>query len=82
MLSRLQLYLCLIASLYLLGCLAHDVYFYHQIQAEKTGEFKRNEEMRKMTRSRLHALLQLIETKQIDNQSKERLIHLSKRLNK
>jgi len=80
MLCRLQLYLCLIVSLYLLCCLAHDVYFYHQIQVEKTAELKRDEEMRKMMRSRLHALVQLIETKQINNQSKERLIHLSNRL--
>jgi hypothetical protein len=69
-------------SLCLLWCLAHDVYCYHQIQAQKTAKLKRDEEMRKMTRSRLDDLLQLIETKQIDNQGKERLIHLSKRLNK
>ena len=78
---KLQRYICLIVSLYLLCCLAHDMWVYRGLQLQEIREMRKQEEMAKEMLRRLDALIQLIQEKELDDQTKKRLMNLRERFN-
>ncbi len=80
MFSQLKPYLCALVSLYLMFCLAHDIWDYHKLQTADSVQLKRERRRKEETLSRLHILIQLEEKEDIDGNNKKRWIELSHRL--
>lgn len=78
---RVQPYLCLIVSLYLLCCLAHDIWVYRQIQVQEMFEIRKEEKISQEALKRLDALIHIAEENEIDEETKQRLITLRRKLN-
>jgi hypothetical protein len=78
---EVQRYICLIVSLYLLCCLAHDIWVYRGMQLEEIREIRKQEELAEEMLRRLDALIQLIEEKALDDETKKRLVDLRERFN-
>jgi len=78
---EVQRYICLIVSLYLLCCLAHDIWVYRGMQLEEIREIRKQEEMAEEMLRRLDTLIQLIQEKALDDQTKKRLMNLRQRFN-
>ncbi len=80
MFSQLKPYLCALVSLYLMFCLAHDIWDYHKVQTADSVQLKRERRRKEETLSKLHILIQLEEKEDIDGNNKKRWIELSHRL--
>lgn len=80
MLSQLKPYLCALLSLYLMCCLAHDIWDYHKLQTEESVQLKREQRRKEETLSRLRTLIQLEEKEGINTDNKKRWIELGHKL--
>ena len=82
MFSQMKPYLCALVSLYLMCCLAHDIWDYHKLQTEDSVQLKREQRTKQETLSRLRTLIQLEEKEDINSQNRRRWTELSNRLKK
>ncbi len=80
MFSQLRPYLCALLSLYLMFCLAHDIWDYHKLQTEDSVQLEREGKRKEETLSRLRILIQLEKKEDINGNNKRRWIELSHKL--
>jgi len=71
--DKLQLYICLIVILYLLGVLIHDICVYHSIQAENIVLSEKESRLRQDLSHKVECLIQLFDEEHQSEKSKERL---------
>ncbi len=71
MFHRLQHFFCLAVVLYLLGCLVHDIYVYHDVLGENAVRIEREEQTRQIRSRKLDDLLRMIEEPHLSNRSRK-----------